>query len=94
MYVVLTNDGVLHEAEDAVKFVALLEKFGPKAVDHSAPPEQWTDLSRALMEAHPGGSCPSIEELVDRVIGGCSNCGVPAGMPCKHDAGCIDSDRG
>ena len=24
---------------------------------------------------------------------GCSNCGEPAGSPCRHDQGCIDLDR-
>lgn len=24
----------------------------------------------------------------------CSNCGAPVGIPCDHDGGCIDADRG
>jgi hypothetical protein len=24
---------------------------------------------------------------------GCRNCGAPEGEPCRHDAGCVDSDR-
>lgn len=50
MYTVVTSDGVIHETDDAKKFVALLDEYGPEVVDHAAPPEQWTDLSRALIE--------------------------------------------
>lgn len=49
MYTVLTSGGELLETDDAAQFVAWLDEYGPEAIDHSAPPEQWTDLSRAAV---------------------------------------------
>ena len=32
-------------------------------------------------------------KVVWRLMFGCRSCGAPAGVPCSHDGGCIDSDR-
>jgi hypothetical protein len=64
MFTVLTKSGVMLETEDASEFVMWCDELGSVIVDHAAPPEQWTDLSRALMEkllpdihSREAGSC-------------------------------------
>lgn len=57
-YYVIVSDGQLLETEDAEQFVGWLDEYGPEVIDHAAPPEQWTDLSRALMRDQGG---PGVE---------------------------------
>ena len=61
-YAILIKDGDrsrILETDDATQFVNWLDEYADMIVDHSAPHNQWTDLSRALMrdQGGPGIEC-------------------------------------